>query len=386
MTRCTHTGGRSHRSVLRSMAASGVAITMIACPSARGVVHITGIGAIGGPSYGISATAVSADGTVVAGESGAGPFLTHAFRWSAAQGRQDLGTIGGGANSFARGVSADGATIVGMTNFNASASLHAFSWTAPGGMLNLGALGNGNSYANAISGDASRLGGGTGGIQRAFIAPPTGPLQDLGLAGTGYSTIWGISADGSAIAGNVSANTGASPRAFRWTQAGGAQDLGTLTPDGQSIGYAISADGAVVAGSSNVNGAPHAFAWAASSGMEDLGTLGGPSSEAFGISGDGRLVVGHSVDQSGQTRAFFWTRQLGMWALNDYLPLIGVDLNGWTFGSARAISADGSTIVGSGRFNGENVAFVVSGLSIPSPAAVPSLAFIGAGLLSRRRR
>jgi probable HAF family extracellular repeat protein len=86
---------------------------------------------------------VSADGSVVVGISGG-----RAFRWTAARGMQDLGTLGGYL-SVAHGVSADGSVVVGEAQ-NAAGQRRAFRWTAARGMQDLGTLGGDWSEALAF--------------------------------------------------------------------------------------------------------------------------------------------------------------------------------------------------------------------------------------------
>ncbi len=74
--------------------------------------------------YGSSqALAISADGSVIVGESSG-----HAFRWTAAYGLQDIGTLGS-PWATAYGVSADGAVIVGMSPRSMYGPSKAFRWT-----------------------------------------------------------------------------------------------------------------------------------------------------------------------------------------------------------------------------------------------------------------
>jgi probable HAF family extracellular repeat protein len=152
---------------------------------------------------------VSADGSVVVGSAQNAAGQWRAFRWTAARGMQNLGTLGGDS-SEARGVSADGSVVVGWAR-NAAGQWRAFRWTAARGMQNLGTLGGGGSAA------------------------------------------YGVSADGSVVVGWASKAAGRW-RAFRWTASGGMEDLNvtyaSLLTDGSKLAgaFAISPDGRYIAG------------------------------------------------------------------------------------------------------------------------------------------
>jgi probable HAF family extracellular repeat protein len=301
-----------------------------------------------------NAYGVSADGSVVVGNTKNGSGYIRAFRWTAAGGMQDLGTLGGNS-SVAWGVSADGSVVVGNAA-NASGKIRAFRWTAAGGMQDLGTLGGDLSYAYGVSADGSVVVGvatNASGRSRAFRWTAAGGMQDLGTLGGNSSQAWGVSADGSVVVGF--ATTASGFRAFRWMAAGGMQDLGTLGGE-LSYAYDVSADGSVVVGEAEYeSGKFRAFRWTAASGMQDLGTLGGNGSEAWGVSADGSVVVGLSVNANGQTRAFRWTAQSGMQDLNQlYANLLQ---NGSNLYYAWAISPDGRYIVGDG-YNAAATSFV----------------------------
>jgi probable HAF family extracellular repeat protein len=118
--------------------------------------------------------------------------------------------------------------------------------------------------------------------------------------------------------------------------------LGTLPGGGYSEAWGVSADGAVVVGVSN----GRAFRWTAAGGMQDLGTLGGDWSYAYGVSADGAVVVGWADNAAGQWRAFRWTASRGMEDLNTTYASLLTD--GSVLREARAISPDGRYIVGWG--------------------------------------
>jgi probable HAF family extracellular repeat protein len=122
--------------------------------------------------------------------------------------------------------------------------------------------------------------------------------------------------------------------------------LGTLGGS-KSAATGVSADGSVVVGwADNAAGQRRAFRWTAAGGMQDLGTLGGDWSVALGVSADGSVVVGWAYNAAGLPRAFRWTASGGMEDLNiTYAHLL---TDGSELRSANAISPDGRYIVGQG--------------------------------------
>lgn len=118
---------------------------------------------------------VNRDGSVVVGASGA-----YAFRWTAADGMVDLGSMGG-IMSAASAVNADGSVVVGYATL-ADGSDRAFRWTAESGMTSLGLLSGGTySEATSVSDDGSVIVGKADNAEgeRAVIWKSL-VLQDLG--------------------------------------------------------------------------------------------------------------------------------------------------------------------------------------------------------------
>ncbi|MBC7835869.1 MAG: hypothetical protein H7Y88_12335 [Phycisphaerales bacterium] len=193
-----------------------------------------------------------------------------------------------------------------------------------------------------------------------------------------------VNGNGTVVAGHTLSHDPNSPgeRAIRWTT-DGEQLLVTLGGT-NSHAFGVSDDGTITVGDSDVAGdaETHAVLWT-TAGLQDLGTLGGSFATAYAISGDGLSVVGTSdVAGAANPSAFLWKSNLGMVDLNTYLPTLGINLAGWTLTEARGISFDGSVITGSGLFDGQRQAFVVTGIPAPGTALV---LFLGGGILVRRR-
>jgi probable HAF family extracellular repeat protein len=164
-----------------------------------------------------------------------------------------------------------------------------------------------------------------------------------------YSIAIKASWDGSVIVGHSLSGNGT--EAFRWTQAEGMMGLGDL-PGGEfnSKAYDVSADGSVIVGYSRSTDGLEAFRWTLTGGIQGLGDLPGGEfqSQAYGVSANGSVIVGTSRTQQG-SEAFLWTQCDGMRSLQEILTTdFGLDLTGWRLLEARAVSADGTTIVGYG--------------------------------------
>lgn len=320
---------------------------------------------------------VSGDGLVAVGR------LTgsteRAFQWTAASGTTSLSSLTGYPDSTAYGANSDGSVIVGFAGTQSS-SHRAVRWT-PSGVEDLGVMSPGDSsLAIRASSDGNAIVGWTSGTQNtAFRWTQAGGMQPIGTSLFGHSYGRDISNDGATVVGY---SGGIGSRAFRWTESGGDVELDNLPGAGSAYAYAVSGDGAYAFGNVSVGGALRAVRWDSNGQIEDLGTLaGGRYSYLMGANADGSLAVGWD---NYLLEPIFWTRETGIMSLYDYLVSTGADLSGWTrqsFGQfAFDVSDDGATIVGSN--------FVVTGFAVVPVPGVGIAGFIPIGIVNllRRRR
>lgn len=181
------------------------------------------------------------------------------------------------------------------------------------------------------------------------------PDQDRGAAAHA------VSGDGTLVGGESELQDGR--EAFTWTLAGGYLPQGDVMPDPfvSSI-RALSTDGTRGAGlvtlgqvSQTGSGGGRAARWSDSSGFTQLGLInqvGQATSIAYGISGDGSTVVGSSSSTAGM-RAFAWTSGGGMVNLG-YLAGSG---SGGSSSVANDASQNGSVVVGTSGSGATSRAF-----------------------------
>ena len=143
-------------------------------------------------------------------------------------------------------------------------------------------------------------------------------------------------------------------RGYRWTAAGGYQDIGDL-PGGpvSTVPSTISRDRATIVGQGNYSFSggvvqSDAFVWTEETGIYALPGLGFGGNQAIGVSGNGRVVVGGSQGEAG-FRPVKWT-------MEDSVAVVLADLPGGSdVGNAYSTSDDGPFITGlshSSRFRG----------------------------------
>jgi hypothetical protein len=114
------------------------------------------------------------------------------------------------------------------------------------------------------------------------------------------------------------------------------QSLGVLPGYTWSSAYAVSADGSAIAGQLTGTGVSAAFRWTQSQGMQELAN----TTAANGLSATGSVAVGNAP-----SGVFVWTAQGGVLRLQS---LLGSAVPaGWSLNHGNGISANGLTVVGS---------------------------------------
>ena len=164
------------------------------------------------------------------------------------------------------------------------------------------------------------------------------------------SSTFDTSEDGQVIVG-LAWNGCGFARAFRWEEATGMVDLGTLNAGRSTRANGVSGDGRVIVGWQDTAGGRRGARW--SDGVQTLFT--GPSGiigEAHAANRDGSIVVGQSCEFAGvanpfgNQQAWIWTSRDGITCLQP--PRIQVLKN--FVGTALATSEDGRIVGGSQSF------------------------------------
>jgi len=352
----------------RSWALVAIVLAGFAAGQAAGQPSFQGIGFLNHSVEGSLANKISKNGNVVVGES----FIatgSRAIAWTAADGLMNLGVLPGGtADSVAYGVSADGSVIVGQSDDgNFAEGGTAFRWTQATGMVALGNLGGPTNYGYAYQtsddgtiimgsmddGHPGQFGGigfqtfrwtAATGMQPFGQAPGGVILGAASVSGDGlnywasrgqlqtyrrtlagpwtlqpaeFNTITWIRNDGQVMfTSRCFGSTTACPRAHRWTAATGAfTDLGIVSGSsdrGDTVLRGVSDDGTVAVGLANFdpNDGGVAFIWDTQHGIRNLqsvlvdtyglaGAAGWSQIEPTGLSADGRVICGIGFNLDG---------------------------------------------------------------------------------------
>lgn len=252
----------------------------------------------------------------------------------------------------ATAVSPDGTVVAGRVATSADLAHEASLWFSPDAQpVRLGVLPReSTSVVNALT-PGGALAVGTSGGDRPFVWTESTGMVELALGSrrTLPAIPTDVSASGGVIVGYSDSETVSPPiYPVYWDGSGVIRTLELLDPN-DPVGFAtgVSADGKVIAGTSRLNGELHTVLWRGGV-IEDLGSpFPAGFSRTLGISADGTTIIGDGFETQGDWQTWVWSERLGMRLLEDIATTdLGEDLDGWRLGGVVAVSADGGCIVG----------------------------------------
>ena len=278
--------------IVGSSSTAGGTLRAFRWTASGGMQNLGGLG--GGDS---EARDVSADGSVVVGNAEIAQLNNRAFRWTVSGGMQSLGSLSS-FSSYASAVSDDGQVVVGWA-VDSDFFYRAFRWTAASGMQDLGTLGGAESYARGVSADGSVVVGDAMGTQGTFQPFRWTAATGMTLIGSPERQ-WGratdVSADGSVVVGSwAEFADGTGRRPGRWTESNGLELFDMLPGAVEQRPLAVSADGRSAVGELFDNNSIYsAFRWTECEGSRLLRGISGAPSFATGVSADGSVIAGSS--------------------------------------------------------------------------------------------
>ncbi len=325
----------------------------------------SGFWLVGLPAGGTNGTvrALSQDGTIAHGHGYGMPgFLNASYTWTLEGGRSDWGIKSGMPwNNVVTASSSSGQVIAGEIAESGMPVPHPFRRVGEGPLVDLGVLsGQTRSYAHGISGDGSIVVGhaenGANSYQygRAWRWTQAGGMQDLGglTQQTFLSDARAISRDGKTIVG-LNINEGLAFQAFTWREGEGLKALPSLAAIPSASANAVNADGTVIVGTSvGQSGPSRAVRWVKGQPEDISGVFQGVPSQAYAVSDEGAVAGGHI---GGVSLAFIWTIDEGTHYAKDYLASHGIAVPAnYDLRYVYAISGDGRTFGGYARNTGTN--------------------------------
>ena len=176
----------------------------------------------------------------------------------------------------------------------------------------IGAPGRQTMYVNGLN-DAGQIAGtavNQDGVENAFFWSAGSGMVDIRAApGRGRSYGWAIN-----NYGVVTGSFGTAGHPFRWSMAGGLEDLGVTPGIPAPAGGRVLNDAGLIAGVTTIDDeVTRVFAWTRSGGVVDIDTLGSVESSPVAV-GAGGEVAGNRLasEDDGGDRPFLWTRSTGM--------------------------------------------------------------------------
>jgi len=218
----------------------------------------------------------------------------------------------------------------------------ALRWSASGspqeeiitGLASSGGVNNWGELSVSVPVNGGAAGGGAD--LGAYVPPNSNVPVPLDRTLSDNSRAWDIADDGTVI-GSSSDQSFATSNAYIWTSADGMSLLPVNRPNHYSRADKISADGRTIVGYNDQDsGQRTAVVWRDGVVTDLVDAAGNALNAADGVSSNGRFVVGeYYTDASGNPGGWRWDAQTG-----EVILIPGM-------ASARGVSDDGKTIVGS---------------------------------------
>jgi len=278
------------------------------------------LGNVADNSFKVSfASKISADGKTIVGDGDPKGLDNYndrqGFVWTAADGMKKFGSLNSSVSYRASAVSSDGSVIAGY------GGKEAFYWTKSNGIKGLGVLpGTDESETVALSADGSIAVGSSQKAdysnQEAIRWTESEGMKGLGhIPGTTTSTCNAISPEGSVIGVTCFSMSPMHFYACRWTKENGLEDLGNLPGKNIMHPTGVSDNGSFIVGGGWTDGTNgQAFIWDSIHGIRNLKTVlqteyglnltGWTLEVANAITPDGKIIVGTGINPSGKKEAF----------------------------------------------------------------------------------
>ena len=278
----------------------------------------------------------------------------------------DLGVLSGGTSSVATAVSSDGSIVVGYGTISGGGTRMFTYQSGTMTQVVIPAYITNNFFANGVSGDGSILVGFTniyGGRGFKYTGGTLTILSPLG--GQTSSVTNAISSDGTVIVG-YSIDSGGMNHAVKYNSSGTITSLDPYDDYIYSQATAVSSDGSVIVGYgfSGNSGVMEAF-YVSGGNLTAFGYIvaSGYYTYATGITGDGTIIVGYINDSDTSPslqQGYIYTIGVSSSSIDAAANIAEYATAGLYFTTITGISADGSTVVGyasSGINSGDERAF-----------------------------
>jgi probable HAF family extracellular repeat protein len=290
------------------------------------------LGTLGGRDS--MAAGINDDGKIV-GAAAVATGALHATLWNK---NQKIDLTPGAGSSMGNAINRNG-DVAGTIAGPSGDTSRAFKWTAAGGMIDIGTLGGASADARAIN-NAGQVAGTSRTsdyVERAFLwTPGSGMIQVSSAVDT--NSVAGYLNAGGAVAG-WTRNAAGVDKGFYYSAATGLKRINGFDW-GDSLAVAINDSGRVAGDSINPDGYTRAFTWTSAGGMVELATPSAYNSTVLAMNNAGEILGQYYGSNFSPHGLFFWSPSTNVVSV--------ITIDNVQIGEAAALSEDG-TVVGQGQ-------------------------------------